>query len=109
MPPGLVSNVVIPRVPKLKPLHETRKRLVPHFHQQVDVGWHERIGAKNKIKNLFVFSQQSQIELEIFLPPEDSLPFVPPYNHMIKCSREMNSWFPRHNGILPTKEWLVNT
>jgi hypothetical protein len=28
---------------------------------------------------------------------------------MIKCSREMNSWFPRHNDILPKKERLVNT
>jgi hypothetical protein len=47
--------------------------------------------------------KQSQIELEICLPPEHSLPLVPPHNHMIKCSREMNPWFPRHNDILPKK------
>ena len=105
----MLLKVRIPRVPKLKPLHEARKRLVPRFDQQVDVRWHERICAKKKIKNLFIFSKQSQIELEICLPPEHSLPLVTPHNHMIKCSREMNSWFPRHNDILPKKERLVNT
>jgi len=65
--------------------------------------WHERICAKNKIKNLFIFSKQFQIELEIFFPSEHSLTLVTPHNYMIECSREMNSWFPRHNGIIPAK------
>src|SRR3972149_2443341 len=104
MPPSPVSNVVIPRVPKLKPLHEARKRLVPRFDQQGGVRWHERICTKRKIKKLFIFSKQSQIELEICLPPEHSLPLVTPHNHMIKGPREMNSGFPHHNGIVPKKE-----
>src|SRR4030042_4539883 len=104
MPPRPVSNVVMPRIPKLKPLLEPRTRLAPRFDQQVNVPWHERVCAKSKIKNFFIFSKQPQIELEICLPTEHSLPLVTPYNHMIKCSRKMSSWFPRHNDILPKKK-----
>lgn len=65
-------------------------------------------GALGKEKN----SLLNELELEIRLVPEYSLPFAAPGNHMIERPRRVNPCVSRHNSMVTTESqaWsIVNT
>ena len=59
-------------------------------------------GSGVRLRYLFILILQPSTEF-FCKPTGFSLNPSSSVNHMMKCPREMNSWVPRHNGILPKK------
>lgn len=58
---------------------------------------HQCICVKRKTISVFVFIQEADVELIVFVIKEDLLASVSTCNNVIKSPKEMNPWFSRHN------------
>jgi hypothetical protein len=100
MPAPLLSPVDPSCVTKGDVLHDAGQRYFANLHCNMDMIGHKAKCMDTMAVSLNALLQQQIKTTAVFVVKENILTGVASHDHMVQCSRVMDSWFSCHDGNL---------